>query len=157
MAIQLGKVDPYQQSLPYTCGAATLYAVLKHYGITHLDEDALASLIGVDPENGASMDKLVYAATTLGLRAGIYRFQDLPQVKRLINMGIPPIANIQSYTNPLHRHYVVITSIDGKYVYLMDPNVKGNLRVLPHAEMLKQWTGWRNMGYAGVVISPNNP
>ena len=152
--MSLGKVDPYQQEQPYSCGSATLYAVLKHYNFTNLSETALASLIGVDPKVGSTMDKLVAAAQTLGFNASIYTFKDLAQVKRLLNMSIPVIANIQSYTNPSHRHYVVITSIDGKYVYMMDPNVAGNIRVLPHVEMLKQWNGWRNMGYTGVVVSP---
>lgn len=150
----LGQVHPYQQQTDYSCAAANLLAVLKHYGVYGFDEPMLRSLIGVNPRYGASMEKIVRAAREIGMRAEIRSFKSLAEVRALVKREIFPIANVESWTRPQGRHYVTITGIDDQYVYVMDTNVKGNRRILTHNEMLKQWTGWRRFGYTAVVIRP---
>jgi ABC-type bacteriocin/lantibiotic exporter with double-glycine peptidase domain len=154
MAYMLGQVEPYQQLKRYTCSAATLLAVIKHWGMLGFDEPTLSNLIEVSPEHGADIEAIRRTAMQLGFVAEVINFSSLAQVKKYLDADIPIIANVQSWRKPEDRHFVVLTAVDRMHVYLMDPNTPGNHRILTHAQMLEQWTGWRREGYVGLVILP---
>ena len=145
----LGEAQPHQQQTLFTCGATCLLAIAEDYGVTGLDEAAVARLIGVT-QDGAYPVQLVRAARQLGFPAEERRFRSLAEAKAVTDQGLPIIANILSFTQPGGGHFVVITKIDDAGVHLMDPNVPGNRRLLTHDEMMARWRTRRG---SGVVVA----
>jgi predicted double-glycine peptidase len=117
----LGEVEPYQQIEKYSCGAATLKAVLKHYGDDH-DERALIKLVGVDPKSGSSAHQVADAARKLGFNAEPFSFDSIDELKKYTDHDVPVIVAIRSFTRPDQGHFVVATRVDNRSVYVMDPN-----------------------------------
>lgn len=131
-------VQPYQQRTQHTCSAASLLAVLDHYGFS-ADEHDLSGLIGVRQKGGAETTQIAEAARRLGMDSFEYSFESLAQARLLTDADIPIIADIQSFNHPGSGHYVVITKIDDQAVHLMDPNVDGNVRAISRQEMDERW------------------
>jgi len=147
-----GQVDPYQQKTNYTCSAASLLAVLKHYEINGWTEETLSDLIGTTPNNGASSNQVVNAARRLGFTAVERRFDTIAQAKEFTDRGIPIIALVHSFIRPGGWHFVVITDVSPSLVTMMDPNVSGNVRVLSYPEMLARWSTWQGYRF-GIVVA----
>jgi ABC-type bacteriocin/lantibiotic exporter with double-glycine peptidase domain len=149
----LGEVEPYQQIEKYSCGAATLKAVLKHYGDDH-DERALIKLVGVDPKSGSSAHQVADAARKLGFNAEPFSFDSIDELKKYTDHDVPVIVAIRSFTRPDQGHFVVATRVDNRSVYVMDPNVAGNRRTLARDEMDRRW---RFRDRTGVIITNSRP
>ncbi len=148
----LGFVEPYQQLLKYSCGAAALKAVLKHWGDDY-HERPLISLIGVDPTSGSTVFQVTEAARKLGFDAKPWQFDSLDELQTYTANDVPVIIAIQSFTKPDQGHFVVAVSVDDDEVQIMDPNVKGNWRTLSRAEMDQRW---RFRDRSAVVVTPKN-
>ena len=146
----LGDVEPYQQRRPYTCGAAALKAVSKHWG-RDFDELALADLIGVDPTRGSTTDQVATAARRLGYTAWPHEFASTDELRRYTARDVPVIIAVRSFTRPNQGHFVVATEIDEDTVEIMDPNVPGNRRTLSRVELDRRWQ-FRDR--AGVIVMP---
>lgn len=146
----LGEIEPYQQIEQYSCGAATLKAVIKNYGDDY-DERMLIDLVGVDPKSGSSASQVATAARKLGYDAQPFRFDSVDELATYTNNDIPVIIAIRSFNRPNQGHFVIAHEVDDKYVYIMDPNVRGNRRSVPRTELDNRWT-FRDR--TGVVIVP---
>ena len=146
--ITLGEVVPYQQKQGYSCSAATLLAVLRHYGITQYTEQTLTPIIGLT-SNGAWPHQIVAAAQSLGLKAAELTFS-FGLAKRYVDAGVPVIAEVASWNHQGLGHFVVVAGV-GPEIQIMDPNTPGNWRSLSRAEMAQRWGShaWR-----GVVVLP---
>lgn len=131
------RVGPYQQKTQYTCAAATLKAVLSYLGFD-IPEEVLTILVRIKKRNGAETTQIVDAAKKLGFRT-FERSFTIEEAKRITDKGIPIICDIQSFTKPGAGHYVVLAGIEGGSVYLMDPNVEGNKRIIPLEEFSERW------------------
>jgi len=147
----LGQVEPFQQSTEFNCSAASLHAVLKHWG-RDIDESALAQLLHVSPVFGATAKRVVKVARGLGYKATQRHFRSLAELKSLTDKDVPVIARVLSFKHPGQHHFVVVTSVDAVGVTLMDPNVDGNRRWLTHQQMKERWVPNR----LGVVITPTS-
>jgi len=134
----LGQVEPYQQVEQYSCGAATLKAVLAHWG-DHHDERMLIDLIGVDPKQGSTVDQVARAARKLGFDAHPYQFDGLAELRQFTERDTPVIIAVQSFNRPNQGHFVVAVDVKDDMVEIMDPNTPGNWRVLSHAELDRRW------------------
>ncbi len=132
------QVYPYQQKTQWTCSAACLKAVMNHWGKS-FPELTVIQAVGAQPGRGAETDQIAKAARQFGFTAFEYSFKSLEQARVLLDQDIPIICDIQSFNNPGKGHYVVMTSMDEKRVELMDPNTRGNWRVISHAEMNARW------------------
>ena len=134
----LGDIEPYQQREQYSCGAATLKAVLKNYG-TDYDERMLIKLVGVDPKSGSSAAQVASAARRLGYDAQPLRFDSIDELATYTNDDIPVIVAIRSFNRPDQGHFVIADEIDDTYVHIMDPNVRGNRRSVTRHELDQRW------------------
>lgn len=148
-AVTLADVEPYQQIAHYSCGAAALKAVLKHWG-EDVVERILIREIGVDPETGSTADQVARAARARGYAARVHRFSSIDELATYTNRGVPVIVAIRSFTRPDQGHFVVATRVNS-HVEIMDPNVRGNRRVLTRREMDRRW---RFRDYGGVIVQP---
>jgi len=147
---QLGDVEPYQQVERYSCGAATLKAVLGHWG-ERLPERKLIKEIGIDPENGSTALQVADAARRRGYNAQVKLFGSIAELGRVTAQNTPVILAIQSFTRPNQGHFVVATEVKPTVVGIMDPNVKGNRRTLTHRELDKRW---KFRDRVGVIVTP---
>lgn len=148
----LGFVEPYQQIRPYTCGAAALKAVTKHWG-EDFNEPFLIDLIGVDPKHGSSAEQVAGAARRLGYNAWPHEFESTDELQQYTDRDVPVIVAIRSFTRPGQGHFVVATDVDGDTVEFMDPNVKGNWRAISRDEMDSRW---RFRDRVGVIVLPRD-
>jgi len=149
-AAQLGDVEPYQQIEKYSCGAATLKAVLGHWG-ERLPERKLIKEIGIDPLNGSTALQVASAARQRGYNATVKQFRSIAELGAITDQDVPVILAIRSFTRPDQGHFVVATKVTPSTVELMDPNVKGNRRTLAHRELDARW---RFRDRVGVVVTP---
>lgn len=151
-ALTLGDVEPYQQIEKYSCGAATLKAVLKHWG-EDVDEKTLIREIGIDPEQGSTAMQVAAAARARGYLAQVKQFKSIAELGTYTDRNIPVIIAMRSFTRPNQGHFTVATKVMPSTVKLMDPNVKGNRRVISYREMD---TRWRFRDRVGVIVTPKD-
>lgn len=151
-AASLGQVAPYQQIEKYSCGAATLKAVLGHWG-ERASERTLIKEIGIDPENGSTALQVAGAARKRGYNATVKMFSSIAELGRVTAQDTPVILAIRSFTRPNQGHFVVATEVKPTTVEIMDPNVKGNHRTLSHRELDARW---KFRDRVGVVVTPKN-
>ena len=153
---KIGEVSPYQQETQHTCSAASLKAVLLHWGVEKT-EGELSKLIGVHSK-GAEVDEITAAAKKLGFKA-YDKELSWKEVDALLEKDIPIICDIRSFTKN-HGHYVVLAKADKTHVDIMDPNTKGNWRRLTRAAFDARWWDWtmapphKKMIRWGLVITP---
>jgi len=146
----LADVEPYQQILDYSCGAAALKAVYQHWG-ERVDEPTLIREVGIDPKNGSTAQQVTDAARRRGYLAQAKMFRSIDELGTYTAQDIPVIVAVRSFRRPNQGHFVVATKIDPNYVEIMDPNVRGNRRTLTRSEMDRRWQ-FRNR--IGVIVVP---
>jgi ABC-type bacteriocin/lantibiotic exporter with double-glycine peptidase domain len=151
----LNDIPPTQQLENYSCSAATLKAVFRHWG-KRVDEPTLTRIIGAKPEVGAAAPAIVQAARRYGFAADVRAFKSIDELhdyvgKRRRGVKLPVIANIFSFNRPGQGHFVVVDDINADRVKIMDPNSATNWRELSHQEMKKRWLG---RGGIGVIVRP---
>lgn len=149
-ATYLGDVEPYQQIEKYSCGAATLKAVLGHWG-ERVAERKLIKEIGIDPESGSTAIQVADAARRRGYNANVRMFGSITELGKVTSQDTPVILAIQSFTRPNQGHFVVATAVKPGAVEIMDPNVKGNRRTLTHHELDARW---KFRDRVGLIITP---
>src|SRR5690349_1532789 len=98
-ALTLGDVEPYQQTERYSCGAATLKSVLKHWG-EDVGEKTLIKEIGIDPKSGSTAVQVAAAARRRGYLAQVKQFRDLNELGTYTNRDVPVIVAMRSFTKP---------------------------------------------------------
>lgn len=148
----LGEVQPYQQIWDYSCGAAVLKAVMQHWG-ERVDEPTLIREVGVDPETGSTAQQVTDAARRRGYAAAPKRFRSIDELATYTERDIPVIIAIRSFRRPNQGHFVVATKVDRHHVKLMDPNVAGNRRTVPRADLDRRWQ-FRDR--IGVIVVPKS-
>jgi ABC-type bacteriocin/lantibiotic exporter with double-glycine peptidase domain len=134
------------QETDYTCGPASLRAVLKHYGIRKT-EKVLAREMGADPINGTTPDDIVRVAGQYGLKAtkivrlGKYRLREY------LAKGFPVIIAIQAWAErakPNYKntddngHYVVATGYDRYGIKIIDPVMPEPTRI-SYRRLAQRW------------------
>jgi ABC-type bacteriocin/lantibiotic exporter with double-glycine peptidase domain len=151
------EVKPTQQSTLYTCGPTCLKVVLSHYGKDY-KEKYLEDLIGAKPNRGCEVDEITEAAKKLGFNA-FDRSLTLDECKKYLDKDIPIIADVQSFNYQGREHYVVIYKYENDNWHIMDPNTKGNQRILNTKELEERWWGRRMSNNEiikkwGCIVSP---
>jgi predicted double-glycine peptidase len=133
--LRLRQIVP--QTLDYSCGAAALATLLRfHFGYQVTETEAILGMFKHGEQEkirrrGFSMLDMKRFALKQGLKAKGYRVQDINLLK---HVNIPVITLIE--TNR-YKHFVVIRSVDDRFVYLSDPSW-GN-RKIARADFEKYW------------------
>lgn len=139
-------VPMFKQTTNYTCGPASLQAILSYYGI-HIGEMDVAREAGTSSQEGTPPMGLVRAARKYGLKAEVLTGMTINQLKQFLDRRIPVIVDIQAYAkNPAgyavgweDGHYVVATGYDAKQIYFMDPSLDKANGYLRPLELLARW------------------
>ncbi len=141
----LQRENVVMQKYDYSCGAAALTTLLKHYFGDQVTEQKVLQAIFLRLadrpdaeavvrdryEKGLSMLDLFTAAKDLGYQAAV---ANIP-LKQLAKSQAPVIVRIEKND---YKHFVVFRGIVEDRVFLADP-IRGNLR-MDVIEFNKQWT-----------------
>ena len=141
VAARVGQVIATAQETPWTCGPASLRAVLAHYG-RDVSEPELERAAVTAPAIGARPEGMVHAAEVYGCHARAFVMNSVGELVGLLAKSIPPIVIVDSWTRPGKvGHYVVVSRIDltRGLVTVMDPHTEGNWRVMTAKEFDERW------------------
>jgi predicted double-glycine peptidase len=153
-----------RQAYDYTCGPASLASCLYYWGVWSGSEPQLYSLCQTTWQEGTTWRGLVKGARRMGLMARVERKMTTKRLRQLVRQGKTIILSIQSNNgdndmNMGHTwengHYVVLVSIRGRMVTVMDPEYAGSYRTMTVEELLGCWHDWnggRKEFRGGIVL-----
>ena len=163
-----------RQSAGHTCGAATLLAVLFYWQVYDGNESGLTAVTGTTPAEGTTPQGIVRGAQKYGLTARYKEMVTVAQLREALDRGETVILDIQAWPDkpgemPWAKrredgHYLVLTALDNKYAYFMDPSVGIGYTYIPLAELTERWHDyeklksgvWENKQLA-IFIGGKNP
>jgi predicted double-glycine peptidase len=141
-----------QQPDEYSCGVASLMAILAYYGTGPEDYADLKKEIGTTQKSGTDYHRMLRFAKEQGLRADVMHHMTLGQLEACLLEGKPVVCAIQAYAentparqraDVYHRddngHYLVAIGYDDDNIYFMDPSLTGRRGFLPKAEFQARW------------------
>jgi predicted double-glycine peptidase len=141
-----------QQPDEYSCGVASLMAILAYYGTGPENYDDLKKLIGATEKSGTDYHRIARFARGQGLEADTVSAMSLPQLETCLSEGKPVICAIQAYAENIpsiqraevyrkndNGHYLVAVGFDDNNIYFMDPSLTGRRGFLPKAEFVARW------------------
>ena len=136
-----------RQSTSWSCGPASLTAVLRYYGHRHIRESVLIRRSGCNA-TGTAISGLIDASRSFGITP-VYAVQGVhyETLCTVSALGNPVIAAIQAWHDgPIESyadvwsdgHFVVVTHADEAGVRIMDPSLAGR-GYLEREEWLERW------------------
>lgn len=139
-------VPLFTQETDYTCGPASLRAVLKHYGIRKT-ERVLAREMLATHEHGTTPLDIVRVARMYGLKPRAYENMGVFRLKKYLDQGWPVIIAIQAWAErprPNYKntddngHYVVAIGYDRHGIKIIDPVLPKYTRI-SYRRLRQRW------------------
>ncbi|HNW43052.1 MAG TPA: C39 family peptidase [Elusimicrobiales bacterium] len=163
-----------RQSSSYSCGSAALLAVLFYWQVYDGNESGLAQLTGTTPAAGTTPQGIIRGAQKFGLSASYRENVTAADLAAALARGETVIVDIQAWPDkpgelPWAKrredgHYLVLTALDAKYAYFMDPSVGSGYTYIPLPELFERWhdyeeleTGVWNNKQLAIFISGKTP
>ena len=156
-------VPGVRQTTTYTCGAASAVAVLRAFG-QPANERALAKEMHSHPQKGTLPADIVAAMKARGLGAKAKTGLTLPELRTHLERGALVMVAYQAWREDEKTawpdrwddgHYSVVTGMDDKNVYFMDPS-QDDRGFVPRAEFEERWHDVDGRGvrleHFGIVI-----
>ena len=153
-----------RQAYDFSCGAASLASCLYYWGVWDGREPELYERLGTDNE-GTSGEAIISAAQHYQLDTTTKSDLSTDDLRKYLKEGYTLILSIQAWGNYDEQtdwetiwddgHYVVLVSIEGQDIYLMDPAHAGGYRTMTIQELLKCWHDYSDEGeydYHGAII-----
>ncbi|MCX5784893.1 MAG: C39 family peptidase [Elusimicrobia bacterium] len=144
-----------RQPSGYTCGAASLLAVLFYWQVYTGNLSGLIEVTGTTPAEGATPQGLVKGAQKYGLSAYYKEMTSVEDLRKAFVRGDTVIVDIQAWPDKPGEmswakrredgHYLVLTALDGQYAYFMDPSVGTGYTYIPIAELMERWHDYENL------------
>jgi predicted double-glycine peptidase len=161
-------VPVVEQQTGYSCGPATLAAVLRYWKLPAAGEAELYPALHTTPKDGTEPFMLAAVAQERGLRA-VYRHDvTVGELRAALAAGTTVILDLQAYRDRPRPwaddwddgHYVVLVAIDRGRVYAMDPSAEHGHSWLAIDELVTRWHDFemrggqrRNLQHMAVFIS----
>lgn len=144
-----------RQSTSYSCGAAALLAALFYWQVYDGNESGLMQMTGTVPAQGTTPQGIVKGARQFGLSASYKEMTGLGDLQQALARGETVIVDIQAWPDKTDEqswakrredgHYLVLTALDGKYAYFMDPSVGAGYTYIPLAELFERWHDYEDL------------
>ncbi len=137
-----------RQATTYSCGAASLLAVLSYWQMSDGNESSLYKHLGTNEKTGTDSSRIVAYAQSLGLSAELKTNQTLAKVREKFESGHSVILDFQAWAEVPHPdwknrwedgHYAVLVGIDQDYLYFMDPSTLGSYAFIAAKEFIERW------------------
>lgn len=161
-------VPVVEQQTDYSCGPATLTAILRYWQRPVACEQALYPSLHTTPKDGTEPFMLEAVARAHGLRADYRIGATVDELRAALAAGTTVIVDLQAWrdTNRAWRddwddgHYIVAVAIDGDRLYAMDPSADHGYSWLTLGELEQRWHDFemrdgkrRNLQHMAVFIS----
>ncbi len=161
-------VPVVEQATDYSCGPATLMAVLRYWGKPVACEQDLYGPLHTTQKDGTEPYKLEEVARARGLRAEYRIGASVGDLRAALAAGTTVIVDLQAWRDTRRPwrddwddgHYVVLVAIDGDRVYAMDPSADHGFSWLTLGELDERWHDFemrdgkrRNLQHMAVFIS----
>ncbi|MDW5563277.1 MAG: cysteine peptidase family C39 domain-containing protein [Methanomassiliicoccus sp.] len=148
------------QGTDYSCGAASLQAVLSYWG-TDLPESELMGRLHTSPHHGTHEEDIVRVAKELGFAATMETGLTVRDLALSVQEGIPVIIVAQAWAEEQsgdfswaddwdHGHYMVVIGVDNDHVCLEDPALEECREMLPIDDFEERW-------HSILGVSPSAP
>ncbi len=153
----LWSVPDVEQQTDYTCGPASLSAVLAHWGV-EAGERTIEREAHTDPEVGAEAEDMIPVAAKRGVEGEWRSGLTLETIASELAAGRPVMVMFQAWrTDPEldwsdawdDGHYAVVIGLDDRAVYFEDPSLAEARGAIPREEFLERWHGWTIDGEEG--------
>lgn len=139
-----------RQATSYSCGAASLMAILYYWKVYDDKESSLYEPLKTTEENGTDPSNIVKVAKELGLEAYTRDHLRLLNLRHALDRGETVVLDIQAWRDGKEKnlswkktwesgHYVVLIAMDDHYAYAMDPSAGVGYAYLPLNELLARW------------------
>jgi predicted double-glycine peptidase len=153
-----------RQATGYTCGAASLVAVLAYFG-KDSREDRLAKELRAEPPNGVTPERLVDVAKEYGVHAEMRQQLTEEGLLELVRQGHPVLIVVQAWSERPRSsysddwedgHYIVTIGEEGGQIVFMDPSLAGRHTTMTMEELHERWHD-KNKGHIydhmGIIFS----
>jgi predicted double-glycine peptidase len=153
-AIKVAVPDTSQQT-DYSCGASSLQAVCKFYGIGPQDEWQYVDALHMDPRVGSHPFQIKRLARRLGLTIKEYSPMTLGQLRRELDRRHPVMLMIQAWGEEERNgrtrwrktydgvwedgHWVIAIGYDEDGVIFEDPSLQAVRGFLDYDELIRRW------------------
>lgn len=143
--MELLSVKPFQEALHASmCGAASLKMVLSYYGIEKTGKE-ISELCGVDSKLGTDAASMKRVAESFGFSVEIKNESTFDDIELWLAKTVPVIVDWftrgrSDYDDSAvpDGHYSLVIGLDGKYIYLQDPEI-GGVRKIERDDFLSVW------------------
>ncbi|MDB4971107.1 MAG: hypothetical protein JWN44_6796 [Myxococcales bacterium] len=151
-------VPVVRQETDYSCGPATLLAVLRYWRAFDGREQDLYGPLQTSVQDGTEPGPLEAFARARGLTAEVRVGATVAELRRALAAGETVILDLQAWRDDDRAwasdwddgHYVVLVAIDGRRLYAMDPSADSGYSWLDADELLTRWHDYVKRG-DGVV------
>lgn len=154
-----------KQSEDWSCGAALVASVCRHFKIEPNTEAEAIRALGSSPTDGTGPDSISDVLIAHGLKVVSKDWMTLREIDKATRSGSPVLTPIQMYGFPKEYedaesgHWVAVVGIQGDTVKIHDP-VSGNIE-MDQCEFLERWYDKDAEGVPyerfGMIVSRGNP
>jgi len=161
-------VPVVEQQTDYSCGPATLTAILRYWQRPVACEQELYAALHTTPKDGTEPFMLEAVARAHGLRAEYRIGASVDDLRAALAAGTTVILDLQAWRDTKRPwrddwddgHYIVLVAIDGDRLYAMDPSADHGFSWLTLGELEERWHDFemrdgkrRNLQHMAVFIS----
>lgn len=142
------EVPDIRQFNNYTCGSASLLAVLSYWDLYDGLEDRLAKELGTDPDDGTDPEEIVRVARMLGLGCEMKTDCSMDDLRESLDRECPVIVNFQAWSDYDDSdwssrwddgHYAVLIGMDDENLYMRDPSLYNRIGSIEKSEFEDRW------------------
>lgn len=158
------------QGTNYSCGPASLLAILHYWRVFDGNESELYGPLGTTPADGTEPEKIAaYAASRFHLRAEFKTGLTVDDLRTALAARKTVILDLQAWSGSAHPdyartwesgHYVVLVGLDDRFAYVMDPEATGGYEYVTLSSLQERWhdysgpsTNKTKFWGGGIVIS----
>lgn len=161
-------VPVVEQETDYSCGPATLTAILRYWQRPVACEQELYAPLHTTPKDGTEPFMLEAVARARGLRAEYRIGATVEDLRAALAAGTTVIVDLQAWRDTPRPwrydwddgHYIVLVAIDGDRLYAMDPSADHGYSWLTLRELDERWHDFemrdgkrRNLQHMAVFIA----
>lgn len=160
-------VPAVEQETDYSCGPATLLAVLRYWHKPVGSEHELYASLHTTAKDGTEPYRLEAVARARGLEAQYRVGVTVDELRAALAAGTTVILDLQAWRDTRRPwrddwddgHYVVLLAMDGARLYVMDPSSDTGFSWLTIDELLERWHDFevrdgqrRNLSHMAVLV-----
>lgn len=141
------RVPAVAQSTNFSCGPASLAAVLRYWRVWDGQERDLWAALHTTPTDGTDPQPMADVARGYGLIAAYRRDVTLDELRAALGRGETVILDLQAWpATPViwaedwdDGHYVVLVAMNAERIYYMDPSEDDGYGQLAIADFALRW------------------